>query len=487
MGRSLSGRLLWLTLVAVMVIEVVIFVPSVARFREDWLRDRLRMAELASLALLATPEEMLDPDLESALLTRAGALSIVLRRDGARALVLSQRDSRPVAATVDLRNGGVATRVAEALADMVRPEGRLIRVLGIPWPDAPDEVEVTLDDGPLLAAMRAYGLRILQLSLLISVTTAAVIWLMMQRLLLRPMAALARNMAAFREDPEDAARVMRPGSRVREIRVTESALAEMQTQLREALRQRARLAALGEAVARISHDLRNILSTAQLLADRLDGSNDPAVRRVGPKLLGSLDRAITLCESTLRYGRAEEAAPVPRRINLLALAAEVGESVMPEGPVQFENAVPEGLVAEADPDQTFRVLANLTRNAVEAIEGTGRPGLVRISAAVVGDAVAVEIADTGPGLPMQALDHLFQPFRGNARQGGSGLGLAIAHDLMALQGGRLELVSTDTTGTVFRVVFPARQGRHAARPMAVLETDQPIVALCDTKTSKIRD
>ena len=445
-----------------MVIEVVIFVPSVARFRQDWLQEKLRMAEVASLALLATPEGMLDPDLEAALLARTGALSIALRRDGARALVLSQNDPRPITATVDLRDGSFALRVTEALADIARPSGQLIRVLGVPYPEAPDEIEVTLDDAPLLAAMRAYGLRILQLSLLISITTAGVIWLMMQRLLVRPMQALSGNMAAFRDNPEDASRVMRPTSRVRELREAESALAEMETQLRDALRQRARLAALGEAVARIAHDLRNILSTTQLLADRLEGSRDPAVRRVGPKLLGSLDRAITLCESTLRYGRAEEADPVPRRIVLHALVAEVGESVMPEGLVTFENAVPEGVVAEADPDQTFRILANLMRNAVQAIESTGRPGSLRIGAAPSANGTVIDVTDTGPGLPSRAIDHLFQPFRGNARQGGSGLGLAIAHDLAVLQGGRLDLVSTDTTGTVFRLVLPA--GAPIAEP-----------------------
>ena len=440
-----------------MLIEVLIFVPSVARFRLDFLQERLRMAELASLALLATPEGMVDPDLEAQLLNRAGALSIALRRNGARALVLSQSDPRAVEATVDLRSGTVAGRVADALGDLLTPRARLVRVMGPPYPGAEGEVEVTFDNAPLIAAMRAYGLRILQLSLLISVGTAGLIWLLMQFLLVRPMAGLVRNMAAFRDDPEDAARVMRPGSGVQEIRLAETALAEMQTQVRESLRERARLAALGEAVARIAHDLRNMLATAQLLADRIEGSADPLVRRVGPKLIGSLDRAIALCQSTLRYGRAEEAAPVPRRIALRALAEEVGDSVMPGDGLRFDNAVPEGFVVEADADQLFRVLANLVRNAVQAIEGTGTGGTVRIAARAEAEGAVIDVADTGPGLPTKALDHLFQPFRGKVREGGSGLGLAIAHDLVRLQGGRLSLVSTTTEGTVFRLVLPGRQ------------------------------
>lgn len=457
LGKSLSGRLLLLTVLIVMVIEVLIFVPSVARFRADFLMERLRMAELASLALLATPEAMLDPEMEAALLSRADVASIALRQEGARVLVLAQQDARTVAASYNLAEDDLMGRVVQALATILRAEPRLIGVSGVPHADAGFAVEVTLDETTLIAEMRAFGFRILWLSLLISVGTAGLIWFLVQRLLVRPMGDLVGNMAAFRDDPEDAARVMRPTSRVAEIALAEVALADMQTQVREALRERGRLASLGEAVARIAHDLRNMLATTQILADRIDGSRDPAVRRVGPKLVGSLDRAIALCESTLRFGRAEEAEPVPRRIALRALVGEIGDSVLPEGhsgAVRFENAVPEGLVVEADPDQLFRVLANLVRNAGQAIEAKGGGGLVRVAARLTPAGAEIDVADTGPGLPTRALENLFKPFRGGVRKGGFGLGLAIAHDLTALQGGRLRLVSSTTDGTLFRIALP---------------------------------
>jgi signal transduction histidine kinase len=458
MGRTLSSRLLLLTVATVMLIEVAIFVPSVARFRVDYLEERLRMAELVSLALLATPEAMLDTEMEARLLDRAGARGIVLRRGGARALLLSAPSDRPVTATYDLEQTTVAERLAEALVALVRREARLIRVVGQPYDAAAGDIEVIIEERPLIAEMRAYGWRIFLLSLIISVGTAALIWLLVRRLLVQPMAALTRNMAAFREDPEDVARVIRPGSGVSELRAAEEALAETQMQVREALRERARLAALGEAVARIAHDLRNILSTTQLLADRLEGSADHTVRLVGPKLIGSLDRAIALCQSTLRFGRAEEAHPVPRRIVLRALVQEVGESVLPEGPVVFDNAVPDGLIAEADPDQLFRILANLVRNAGQAIEAGRGAGSVSVAAHISGAGVAIDVSDDGPGLPMTALENLFKPFRAGARKGGSGLGLAIAHDLTALQGGRLSLIASTTEGTVFRIMLP--KGGH---------------------------
>ncbi len=461
MARSLSGLLLLLTIVTVMVMEVLILVPSVSRFRVDWLEERLRSAQLASLAILATPQGSLDGALEDELLERAGAASIVLRRDGTRALVLSAVIPRPIDATYDLREASSVRLMADAVLAVFRDQDRHVRVIGRPdgGGEGADEVEITMDERPMREDLRAYGRRILFISLAISGATAALIYLLVQRMMVRPIERLVENMSHFREDPEDTTRVMRPGSRLVEIAAAETTLAEMQTQVRESLRERARLAALGEAVAKISHDLRNILASAQLAADRIEHSRDPVARTIGPKLIGALDRAIRLCDGTLNFGRAEEAPPEPRRIALAALVGEVAETVFPDGGeaghVAFENRVPEALVIEADPEHLFRVLANLVRNARQAIENTGRPGCVAVVARQNERCVEIDIEDDGPGLPTKALDHLFKPFKGAARKGGIGLGLAIAQELARMQGGRLELVSSTTEGTQFRVTLPA--------------------------------
>ncbi|PKP67729.1 MAG: sensor histidine kinase, partial [Alphaproteobacteria bacterium HGW-Alphaproteobacteria-8] len=414
--RSLSGRLLLMTLLTVMVLEVLIFAPSVARFRLDHLDERLRMAQLASLAILATPEGMLDPALEAELLARAGAESIVLRRDGARRLALSAPDQPMVEATFDLRGASVATLIADALRCLFFTEARHVRVIGRPYPDGGDEIEITMSEGPLKAAIRGYGWRILLLSFGISVATAALLYVLLQCLLVRPMGRIVRNMAAFRDNPEDATRVIRPASKVTELAVAELALADMQNQMREALRQKARLAALGEAVAKISHDLRNMLATTQLMADRLENSADPAVARIAPKLVQSLDRAVTLCQSTLRFGAAREAPPEPRRVALAALAHEVCEGVFPDmdqpSAARFENRAPSDLVLTADPDHLYRVLSNLVRNARQAIEASGRPGVVALEARITADAVEIDVVDGGPGMPARAQENLFQAFRG---------------------------------------------------------------------------
>ena len=460
MRASLSGRLLTLTVVTVLVMQVAIFAPSVARFRLDWLYGRLAMAQIASLALEATPDAALDSALERELLARAGVDSIVMRRGGARALVLQQAVPETIDETVDLRNAEWTDLLVGAFDTLWVDGDRHLRVIGRPDADALDEVEITIRASPLKAALLAYARRTLYISLVLSAVTAALLYLLAQRLFVAPVRRIVANMAAFREDPEDAARVMRPESRISEIAEAEDALAAMERDVREALRQRARLAALGQAVAKISHDLRNILASAQLMAERFESSRDPLVRRGGSKLIGSLDRAIALCEGTLRYGRAEEAEPVPRRIDLRALAADVGDAVFPDAgdpdpAVVFENAAPEGMLIEADPDQMFRVLVNLCRNARQAIEAAGRGGRVVLAASEAGGKARIDVADDGPGMPTKALDHLFKPFAGGARKGGAGLGLAIAHELTALQGGRLTLLSSTTTGTAFRIELPA--------------------------------
>jgi len=219
-------------------------------------------------------------------------------------------------------------------------------------------------------------------------------------------------------------------------------------------------------VAKVSHDLRNILTSAQLFADRLDSSEDPLVKRMAPKLVGSISRAVNLCESTLAFGRAEEPPPQLARLPLAALVAEVLEAERlaagEDATVEFEERIPPGLVLRADAEQLYRVLSNLVRNARQAIAATGRAGRVTVSAREDEDAWWISIADTGPGLPPKAREHLFRAFRGGVAKGGSGLGLAIAAELVRGHGGRLDLLRSDEKGTEFAIMLP----RSAPHPVA---------------------
>lgn len=453
--NSLSGRFLILTTVFVMLAEVLIFVPSIARFREDFLLNRLERAQIASLALLA--DDMLADELEAELLANAGVYNVVLRRDEVRQLMLSSPIPDQVSKTYDLRGAGPWVLIRDAMIRFFTPENQVIRVIGQPVRDAGLLIEVTMDSAPLRMAMIDYGLRILGLSFVISIITAFFLFLAVRVVLVRPIKSVVGYMQRYARAPEDARGIISPQSKVTELREAEEALQMLQTDLTQALKQRERLAQLGGAVAKVSHDLRNILTSAQLFTDRIEASDDPLVRRMAPKLVNSITRAVSLCESTLAFGRAEEPAPTLTMVRLRDIAADVASSealAVDGGCIEIANDVPDDLVVRADPEQMFRVIMNLVRNARQALMTSGQPGKITISACEDRDAWVIEVRDTGPGLPPRAQENLFTPFQGGVRKGGSGLGLAISQELVRGHGGELVLTSTGPEGTVFEIRLP---------------------------------
>ena len=458
---SLSLRLLVLTIVFVMIAEVMILVPSIAQFRLSYLEERIAASHLATLALEAAPDHMVSPELEARLLRQAKAIAVVLKRADARMLVLGMPPR--VDSVYDLgavspveRNPFVLMR--DAFNTLLAPPGRIIRVIGPTEFEPGTLVDIAMNEGPMRAAMYAYAARILGLSILISIITAGLVYLSLHLLMVRPMGRITQSMVAFREAPEDLRRTLVPYRRQDEIGVASRELASMQEDLRTALRQKTRLAALGTAVSKINHDLRNILATAQLVSDRLAASEDPEVRRITPIIFRAIDRAVDLCTRTLRFGTLEEAAPELADVPLAEIAADVAASLglAADGPIVWRNDIDEGLIIHADREQIYRVLLNLARNAVEAIGDLGPEarGGIRIDAEQGDGSVIVTVSDSGPGMPKAARDHLFEAFAGGARSGGAGLGLSIARDLMRAHGGEIALVKSDAEGTTFRLELP---------------------------------
>jgi signal transduction histidine kinase len=458
--NSLSGRFLLLTIGFVMLAEVLIFVPSIARFRAEYLLQRLEKAQIASLAQIAA-EDMVTPELEAELLANAQVFNIVLRRNESRQLILSSPIPGSIAADYDLRMAGPFSLIMDAGKVLLDSDNHVIRVIGSPTLDAGILIEITLESAPLRAAMLDYGLRVLLLSALISVVTAALLFIAVRRLLVLPIRRVVQHMAAYAEAPQDARRVIVPNAGVTELRQAEEALQSLQTQLIGALRQKERLAALGGAVAKVSHDLRNILTSAQLFADRLEGSADPVLARFVPKLMGSITRAVHLTEATLAFGKAEEPPPRLTRFSFRDLSDEVieAEGLSAEGMgeqkaiIALVDIAPT-LFGRADQEQMFRVLSNLVRNARQALEAQGTGGTIEISAGESDTDWWIRVGDSGPGLPVKAREHLFAAFQGGARRGGTGLGLAIAAELVGGHGGRLDLARSDSEGTEFVIHLP---------------------------------
>ncbi len=468
MLNSLSGRFLILTAAFVLLAEVLILVPSIARSRLDFLESRLQAAQIASLAV--ADNDSVSEGLEQELLENAGVYNVVLARDEMRQLALKSTIPGPIFATYDLRSVTAMTLIRDALSVLVDPEERIIRVLGDPVQDGGLFIEITMEQGPLRRAMIEDGARVLTLSAVLTILMAALLFLAVRILMLRPIGRVVGAMRSYASAPEDARRIIEPTATVAELREAEDALMTMQTQLTGALRQKDRLAQLGVAVAKVSHDLRNILTTAQLFADRIEESEDPLVRRMAPKIVSSLARAISLCESTLAFGRVEEPPPRLTRVALAAIVSEVvdGERLAAaEEEVSFSEDVPPGLTLRADGEQLYRVILNLVRNARQAIVASGRPGEIGLAADEDDDAWCITVADTGPGLPPRARQHLFQPFQGGVSKGGSGLGLAIAAELVRGHGGRLDLRRSDETGTEFVIRLP--KGAAAVGPAPAVE------------------
>lgn len=468
---GLSGRLLALTVAFVMLAEVLVFVPSISRFRLDYLQERIAKAHLAILALEATPDHMIDQRLESELLYHAGAYSIVLKSPDRRMLMLSATMPAAIDATFDLGAETMVDWVGDALATLFEQGNRVIRVIGSS-PRAPDAVlEVVLDEGPMRDEMLAYSWRILALSLIISFITAGLVFLALQWLLVRPMRKITDSIIRFRGAPEDPATSIPSGARSDEIGLAQRELAVMQRDLRQALHQKTRLAALGAAVAKINHDLKNTLATAVLASDRLATIDDPEVQRLSPLLLRAIDRAVALCGRTLDFVRADQ-PPLRESVFVLdSLLREIdgGLKTRPDGTRPFLDVTVSGgdVRIRGDREQLFRVFSNLVLNAEQA--GAGN---VSIAARRDGNRLVIEVADDGPGIPPHVQARLFQPFALSGDAGGSGLGLVIAREIVAAHGGTLTLAATGAAGTTFRIELPGRRvGDRAGARAAATQPD----------------
>lgn len=454
---GLSARLLVLTIFFVMLSEVFIYAPSIGRYRLVYMEERIAAAHLAALATSSPDGSPMSTRLTAEILDHARSHRIICRNVSEVATLVGEAAPK-IDEVYDLREAAFFPLIWEAFLVLGRSENRMIEVVAPAPKDPRMLVRTVIDEAPMRYEMLSYSERILLLSIIISLITATLVYVSLHLLFVRPMLGITESMIAFRANPEDARHGAAPGSRTDEIGRARRELAEMQRALRQALQQRSRLAALGTAVTKINHDLRNILASAQLVSDHIRVSPDPRVRKIAPTLLGALDRAIKLCSQTLAFAHDGELPPSYSRFELRELVKEVGVDLSESRPeaARLVCEVPKEFAIDADRDQLRRVLTNLTLNSYQATAGT-----VRISARLKDDSVVVEVADDGPGLAEPVREHLFEPFSGSSRIGGTGLGLSIARDLMRGHGGDVVLARTGETGTVFEIVLPSEAARPA--------------------------
>ena len=448
---GLSFRLFLLTLGSILIVEAFIFVPSASGFRNAWLKERVQAARIASMAIDAAPGRAVSMELSDQLLMSAEVLAVAEIDDNLRYQLLPP--AMPLDGSMhylDLRETTAMGRSGEAMGAFFAPDDRIL-IITAEGASADRIIEVVVPHRPLKQALQAFAWRIAGLSLIIGLAAASIIFLLLRWLVVQPMRRVTLSVEQFRKDPGSWSRRLPPTARRDEIGRAQNALSDMETAVADSFRQREHLAELGTAVAKINHDLRNSLASAQLVSDSLSRSEDQRVQKAAPRLERALTRAITLATETLDYGKAKPQAAHPERLYLHPALEEAAAEALSAWPsVAFDNAVDPMLQVMADPDHLHRIAANLIRNAAEAMAAAGSvPSRIMIS----GDETAIEFFDSGPGLPDSALANLFKPFAGSSRTSGSGLGLAIARELARAMGGDLELAETGPEGTVLRLSF----------------------------------
>ena len=458
--RSLRTQLLLLTVLFVLIAELVVLVPSISKQRMDWLRARAEAAYLVSVALEGPRGRIISEADARMLFATAGIRGVTVKRGDVRVLILAPEvdphGSRKIH-YVDLDRTMPLTLMANAWATVFSSGESYVQVTSRPSESSDQTLDIVVSQADLRRDLREYARNILGLSLIISTLTAALLFFVINMMIVMPVKRLTKSMSAFEADPDQAALIHAPSERRDEIGAAERSLAMMQRRIYELLSERRRLAALGAGISKISHDLRNILASAQLMSDRLAKSEDPAVRKLSPRLIGALDRAITLSRDTLTFGGMEASKLKKAPFDLKELADEILDDVAAAG-LETTNLVPDDFSINADRTQLFRSFFNLTRNAVEAM--TAEDGEIAADASLTvraerdGDDVVIFIEDAGPGIPDHARNDLFEPFKGSKKPGGSGLGVAIAAEIVNAHGGVLSLQRTGADGTVFKITLP---------------------------------
>ncbi len=456
---GLTGKLLMLTVAFVMIAQVLIFVPSIAKMRVMWLTDRLNTAAAASVVIEGLPDQELSRPVQDETLMATGTKAIVLRRADASRMVAAVDMPPRVDGQYDLANVSIPAAIYDAFNTLLFGGDRVIRVYG-PVGDSATTIELLIDESALRRAMLTYARNVFALSIAISLITAGLVFFAITRLLIRPIRRMTASIRDFAAEPSNPARVMAPTEGKDELAVAGRHLSEMQQTLQRTLKEQKNLADLGLAVSKINHDMRNILSSVQLMSDRLADVDDPVVQRITPKLLRSIDRAVSYTTEVLSYGRTKEPEPRRRFVPLQPLVLEVAEMLALDArtDIDFSLQVDPGLQVDADSEQLFRVVHNLCRNAVEALSQQSGPmqRSLQVSGNRTGSVVSIVIEDNGPGMPAKARENLFAAFRGSVRAGGTGLGLAIARELVLAHGGTIALVEKQAPGTLFRIELPDR-------------------------------
>ena len=450
----LSGKLLMLTVLFVLIAEAVIFIPSAANFRQDWLRERAESAGHVTLALNGVPDNYNRMMLSETFMKDTDISVVTTETAGQSVLVLGTPPDTTDFKVIDLRAAESSLDIPATFAAFSEKTG-YFRVLANPPAKDYDTLEFLVPRSALQKAMERYCHNILGLSILIALITGLMIYSVLSFMIIKPIQCLADDIAEFREDPEAPIKEKRTGSRKDEIGDLSRSFTDMQTGVQSSFENQKRLADLGLAVSKINHDLRNVLTSAQLVSDRLAMDKDERVKKMGERLVRAVDRGVRIAEGVLDYSSEKEDVLDLETVNLFQVAEEAAvDTLRRYKGVSFDNKIDPKLSAKADADHTYRIFQNLIRNAAQALKDQDG-AKVSITTRNGGNKVFAELADNGPGLPEQVRETLFTPFTTGGGRGRTGLGLTISKELAQSQGGDLTLLGADEQGTRFELELQA--------------------------------
>lgn len=213
---------------------------------------------------------------------------------------------------------------------------------------------------------------------------------------------------------------------------------------------------LGRTVAAVAHELRNPLAAMRtwlhVLEQKLP-ADDPELHKPFERIKRGIRQCDSIIDDLLAYSRSTELKPQWTSIDSW-LQALIHEQFLPEDvAVAFQPGLAERRVP-IDRDRLRRAVVNLIENASQAIRGAGRPGTVTVSTLPEGPNVLLRIADTGPGVPEDIRDRIFEPLF-STKGSGVGLGLAIVRDVVAQHGGTIRLEDNPDGGACFSILLPA--------------------------------
>jgi signal transduction histidine kinase len=472
-GFGLAARVLAVTIGFVLLAMSLFYVTRVTAHREMLLHGKISAVQTTVDAFgLAGPTP--PQDLSQKILNSVDVKWMAIETPAGRREFVTSGGPLDSVESIVADDSSYVESLAATFHALFAAPGTVVK-LSAPAQANEPAIEFAFDETTLVQSLRRVSYNFLTISLTIAAVVTCVLWAALWRMVLQPVRRLTSNIIAFGESPQDASRVIAPSGRSNEIGRAEAALAVMQGSLAHELAQGKRLAELGMAVARINHDLRNILSAAQLISDRLATIPDPLAQRLAPRLVATLDRAIQFCQSTLTYGASRELPPSRHRFDLSELVIQVVESGNAEHDVaiDYNIDIPPRFCVYADPDHVLRVLENLSRNAAQALMAKGatdgRPKAIRFAAIRTDGLALIEISDTGPGFPLDQHDRIFEPFHKSTSDVGAGLGLAIAADLVTRNGGAITLAPAKADdfycGARFLIKLPTAEsaGRKAAR------------------------